>query len=679
MLSIHPQDFLSLSYPADLTVSPDGAYCAWMEYAADLAGNTYLPSLKLASCQRCDSQTDSRPLSFSCAETPSSLTWEDSDHLLYLSVRRGRTSVHRIDIQTGSDETIAQINASIRSVYPLTNGHLLVLINENFRPSVSDEASILDEIPFWANGKGITNGLRSRLCVWDGAQLTPISPEDSEIGIVSVHKDEVLYSLRHPIDKKMKFAALYCCSLSSGFTVQLVQADTYDIFGAWRIKDHILVCATDMHIWGNVQNPDFYRIDLPASFCAEHSASPDYPYTVPAFDPSLFPMVPLLSPDLGVTNDVTTDARYGSSSQWSVCGGRLYFIATTRMGSQLCSLDTDGVLQTITPDDGRTIAGVSSSGPSIAVIQETDSRCGEVFLLNASPDSSQNSSRTLQRLSNCNDEYFTVHRPVRPRRISFFSGREEMDGYVLLPPDFSPQKQYPGVLQIHGGPKLAYGSIYHMEMQAMAARGWIVFYCNPSGSDGRGSRFMDLRGVYGQKDYDDLMAFTDTVLKQYPQIDASRLAVCGGSYGGFMVNWIIGHTNRFCCAISQRGISNWISMFCTGDTGYRFVADQLDGTPWSESQRFLAQSPIRYADRVSTPTLFIHSDQDFRCPLGEGLQMFTALRFFRVESRLCLLHGENHELSRSGRPRQRLKRLEEIFHWLDSHFQHPTPSPSDQK
>ena len=213
MLSIHPQDFLSLSYPADLTVSPDGAYCAWMEYAADLAGNTYLPSLKLASCQRCDSQTDSRPLSFSCAETPSSLTWEDSDHLLYLSVRRGRTSVHRIDIQTGSDETIAQINASIRSVYPLTNGHLLVLINENFRPSVSDEASILDEIPFWANGKGITNGLRSRLCVWDGAQLTPISPEDSEIGIVSVHKDEVLYSLRHPIDKKMKFAALYCCSL----------------------------------------------------------------------------------------------------------------------------------------------------------------------------------------------------------------------------------------------------------------------------------------------------------------------------------------------------------------------------------------------------------------------------------------------------------------------------------
>lgn len=179
---------------------------------------------------------------------------------------------------------------------------------------------------------------------------------------------------------------------------------------------------------------------------------------------------------------------------------------------------------------------------------------------------------------------------------------------------------------------------------------------------------MDLRGRYGSLDYEDLMVFTDRVLERFPQLDPGRLAVCGGSYGGFMVNWIIGHTTRFCCAVSQRSISNWVSMFCTGDTGYRFAADQLDGTPWSEPERYFTQSPLQYADKAATPTLFIHSDQDYRCPLGEGLQMFTALRYFGVEARMCLLKGENHDLSRSGRPKNRLKRLEEIFNWLDKYF-----------
>ena len=206
----------------------------------------------------------------------------------------------------------------------------------------------------------------------------------------------------------------------------------------------------------------------------------------------------------------------------------------------------------------------------------------------------------------------------------------------------------------------------------MRAQGYFVLFCNPRGSDGRGNAFMDVRGRYGQEDYEDIMAFLDDALARWPQIDRARVGVCGGSYGGFMVNWIIGHTERFACAVSQRSISNMVSMFCTSDIGYRFIADQCGATPWDDMDALWEQSPLAYAHRAKTPTLFIHGAEDYRCDRSEAMQMFTALRYHGVESRLCLFEGENHELSRSGTPSQRIRRLNEILAWL-AHYLKPEP------
>ena len=129
------------------------------------------------------------------------------------------------------------------------------------------------------------------------------------------------------------------------------------------------------------------------------------------------------------------------------------------------------------------------------------------------------------------------------------------------------RKKYPAILDIHGGPKTVYGKVFYHEMQVWASKGYFVFFCNIHGSDGRGNEFMDIRGKYGTIDYDELMQFTDKVLETYPQIDASKVGVTGGSYGGFMTNWIIGHTDRFACAASQRSIANWISFSQTSDIG----------------------------------------------------------------------------------------------------------------
>ena len=165
------------------------------------------------------------------------------------------------------------------------------------------------------------------------------------------------------------------------------------------------------------------------------------------------------------------------------------------------------------------------------------------------------------------------------------------------------------------------------------------------------------------------MDFTDQVLEAYPQIDRERLGVTGGSYGGYMTNWIIGHTHRFACAVSQRSISNWITKILTTDIGYYYTADQVGGMPWPDPTPLWDCSPLKYAGQVKTPTLFLHSDQDFRCWMAEGLQMFTALKLHGVQTRLCLFHGENHELSRSGTPRHRIRRLKEMTDWFQKYLE----------
>lgn len=632
MEQIQLQDLSVLRFPAQLAVSPASTRCAWLEYTPDISGNCYHASLWRYNddVQRTCLQSFSKHIK--------SFAWKDEDHIVYISPTPSGSQIRCIDLKSGNDQLLFSAPYACSLIHTLSKNRYVLLISERYKTPPDSEAMILDEIPFWFNGQGFTNGLRTRLCLWDSGTFTPISPEDSEIGVISVRSDEILYSIRRPIDRKMKFAALFRYNAQSGTSEELIPPDIYDIFYAARVGAEIIVCATDMKKYGNVQNPSFYLVQKNG-------------------------LTMIADPDLGVTNDITSDMRYSSSSQWSVSSHHLYFIGTTRLGSCLYRISNDGGLERLTPDNGQTVAGVAGSHGIMALILEQRERCGEVYWLKHPNE--------MQKISQCNDSYFSTHQAILPEHFTFSSRADTallLDGFILRPKGYQPGHSYPGILQIHGGPKLAYGQCFHHEMQAMAAKGWFVFYCNPRGSDGRGSEFMDVRGSYGTVDYEDIMGFTDEVLKHYPELDPKRIAVCGGSYGGYMVNWIIGHTDRFCCAVSQRSISNWFSMFCAGDTGYRFVADQLDGTPWTQERRFWEQSPLRYACNVHTPTLFIHSTQDYRCNMLEGLQMFTALRYFQVESRLCLIQGENHDLSRSGRPLQRIRRLTEMFDWLEAHF-----------
>jgi dipeptidyl aminopeptidase/acylaminoacyl peptidase len=241
----------------------------------------------------------------------------------------------------------------------------------------------------------------------------------------------------------------------------------------------------------------------------------------------------------------------------------------------------------------------------------------------------------------------------------------------LLPPrglDPNARTKYPLIVQIHGGPHAMYGRAMFHEMQVMASRGYGVLFCNPRGSSGYGEAFTGItRGTWGESDMPDVMAAVD-VASRLDWVDSDRLGVTGGSYGGYLTNWIVSHDTRFKAAVTQRCVSNFHSFVGTSDIGFDFGIFEFDGTPWRDAEKLLKYSPISYVDRIETPLLIIHSEQDLRCPIEQAEQMYTALRYLGREVAFVRIPGESHDLSRSGTPSRRIARLQHLIGWFDNHL-----------
>jgi dipeptidyl aminopeptidase/acylaminoacyl peptidase len=243
-----------------------------------------------------------------------------------------------------------------------------------------------------------------------------------------------------------------------------------------------------------------------------------------------------------------------------------------------------------------------------------------------------------------------------------------VEGFFVKPVGWQPGKKYPMILVIHGGPEGMFGVDWYHEFQVYAARGYAVFFCNPRGSTGYGEKFE--RGEinnWGVMDYQDVMAGVDSTLKQYPWIDADKLGVTGGSYGGYLTNWIVSHTNRFKAAVTLRSVSNFISDEGTRDGAYGHE-EYFNGILFDDFDQYWAASPLKYARNVKTPTLVLHSDFDFRVPVEQGEQWFRALQHYGVPSELVLFPRENHNLTRTGEPKHLVESLNWQLYWFDRYL-----------
>jgi dipeptidyl aminopeptidase/acylaminoacyl peptidase len=243
-----------------------------------------------------------------------------------------------------------------------------------------------------------------------------------------------------------------------------------------------------------------------------------------------------------------------------------------------------------------------------------------------------------------------------------------LQGWILKPPGFNPARKYPSILQIHGGPWAQYGNYFMHEFYFLAARGYVVYFCNPRGSQGYGEKHSKaILNKFGTADYADLMAFADLVQRKH-YIDRRRMGVTGGSYGGFMASWIIGHTQRFRAAVVQRTVSNWTSMVGSSDGNTFFRRWLGHKAPWEDLQNYWRLSPIAHIGNARTPTLVIHSEQDMRCEIEQGEQLFVALKTLGVETEMVRFPEEAHGLSRGGRTDRRVERLQHIARWFDRYL-----------
>ncbi|MEO6796719.1 MAG: S9 family peptidase [Candidatus Dormibacter sp.] len=354
----------------------------------------------------------------------------------------------------------------------------------------------------------------------------------------------------------------------------------------------------------------------------------------------------------------------GPRLSWSADGKEVYAQASGRGSTLVYAIPGFGGVPRVIVDGHQRIYGFSLDREChrIALASSDPATPGDLFVQDL-PDGRP------ARLTNLNDALFREVDLARPEEFSF-KGADDWDlqGWIIRPKTTSNDRS-PAILEIHGGPMAMYGWSFFFEFQVLAAQGFAVVFINPRGSTGYGRQFSAaVVNDWGGQDYKDIMAGLDAAVSR-GWIDPERLGVGGGSYGGYMTNWTIGHTDRFKAAVTMRCVSNLASIFGSGDVGWVLTIDLMGGAvPWQNLDWLMARSPITYVEQMRTPLLILHSDQDLRCPISEAEQLFTALKLLGREVKMLRFEGQSHDLSRSGHPRSRVIRLSAIRDWFTSHI-----------
>jgi len=371
----------------------------------------------------------------------------------------------------------------------------------------------------------------------------------------------------------------------------------------------------------------------------------------------------------GATSKLAADGLdvLPSALHWAENGKAIYFETGYHGTSQIYRVDLASKRAAAVTSGDRTyrFADISQKSGKLVYAMNDPTHLDDLYIADLD-------GRNPKQLTHLNEELWKQIDLVPVERLPY-KGADgwDVDGFFMKPVGWQAGKKYPMVLSIHGGPAGQYGFDWYHEFQVYAARGWAVFFANPRGSTGYGEKFE--RGIelnWGGNDYVDVMKGVDAALAKYPWIDRDRLGVTGGSYGGFMTNWIVSHTYRdisFKAAVTLRSLSNFVSDDGTRDGAYGH-ADDFQGDIFEKFELYWDRSPLKYAKNVRTPTLVLHSDNDFRVPIEQGEQWFRALRHFGVTSEIVFFPRENHNLTRTGEPKHLVESIDWQVYWFDRYL-----------
>jgi dipeptidyl aminopeptidase/acylaminoacyl peptidase len=665
---IRAEDLLALRVPSDPRLSPDGTRVAFVVRTIDAEKNQYRAHLWLADT----APGTAAARQFTTGEvTDSAPRWSpDGRQLAFLRARDKLTQIWLIPADGGEARPLTSLpEGSFGAPAWAPDGARLAF---TFRPTHPD----------------FTREARKRR--EEKGQSTPARR------ITRLHYREDgggwLDCRQH----------VWLCDVSSGTSHQLTDGDADDFAVDWSPDGTTLVFASNRSadpddrpweedLWLVAADPpaaptaDLRRLPTPVGFKSHCAWSPDGRWIayigcetqedgwVPRHD-----RLWVVPPEGGAARCLTADLDRGvgmlalsdlhsysaGPAQWDVDSARLCFLAGDRGNAALYAAALAAEPPVALTAGAQVITGFSiRAGQAVAVIT-TPTDPGEVHRLDlgGGPD-----VRPIRALTTLNADFRAQVQLAEPEERWVASPDGTLvQTWRLKPPGFRPTDKYPAILSIHGGPHLQYGHAFFHELQWHAARGYVVAYGNPRGSANLGEEYMAaIRGAWGEKDAADLLAIADDLAGQ-PYVDSERIGVCGGSYGGFATNWLIGHTDRFACAVTDRSVVDQVSQWGQCDEPLR-PNGAWPGNTWDDTAALRAHSPLTYVAGCTTPVLIIHSEGDWRCPIGQAQELFTALkRLGRCPVELIWYPPEtSHGLSRGGPPDLRLDRLSRYAAWFD--------------
>ena len=639
---------LQLTRVSDPRVSPDGRNVAFTSQTVDVPNNKKPKQVYVVPLNG--------GLPRVVAEAGERARWfPDGKRLAFVSDRGGSSQIWQVDLDGSNPKQITQLSTEAAGVLISGDGKYIVFTSDVFPECGADDAcnrNLLDAAKEnKVKARVITSLLYRHWTTWEGARRTHLLSMALENGKVKDltpgKRDVPPFSLGGPEDYAVSPDGKEVCFAMNADEVPAVSTNS-DLFAI------------------SIEGGETRKITMNAAADNSPLYSPDGKYIAwraqsrPGYESDRWRLL-LLERATGQTKILTDllDRSIGTFT-WSPDSLNIFFTAEDRgrQSIQFIPVTGGGVRVAVSGDNTLDDMQFAPDGKTIVFTRQSGAGPPEIVKANST-------GGLAVQLTHFNDEVLAAHQ-LTPYEELWVEGAEkaQVQSFLVKPFGFDPGKKYPVLMLIHGGPQGAWGEnwTYRWNAQVFAAAGYLVVMPNPRGSVGYGQKFVDdINGDWGGKPYDDIMAVTDKIAS-LRYVDKDRIAAAGGSYGGFMVDWILGHTTRFKALVSHAGVYDLRSMAAETEELW-FPKWEFSGMPWENPEAYDKWSPSHFAKEFSTPTLVVHGELDFRVPYGQGLQLFTALQLRKVPSELLVFPDEGHWVLK---PQNSLLWYKTFIDWIDT-------------
>ncbi|MFH1686157.1 MAG: S9 family peptidase [bacterium] len=658
---IKTDDLFNLRLPTAVAISPDESRVAYTVERMDSKENKYFSNIRVY-----DLGSDIETRFTHGNHNDGAPVWSpDGQTIAFVSTRDKKTGIYLMPTGGGAERQLIEIDGAIDNLQWTPNQERLVFtLRYNDSHFIEDEKEKkkppvcrhITEIHYRLDGFGYLPQDTFQVYTLDvkTAELHKLTRGKRDAWMPAVSPDGkwlAFISNRH-VDRHLNwlYLDLFVMPLSGG-KERKVPTPRGPVFAPTFSPD-----SKSIAYLGNDRPKDDWGVANIHVWSVGLSGRPAAKDLMPSFDRSAY--------DQTISDTGEVGGSFGI--RFSHDGKRIYFLGSENGRTNLFYVPAKGGRPTRVFNGDCHTKGFSlgSRTQTAALIHSDLNSPGEIMTC----PTSYGAEKKARQLTTLNSFLQSEVELARTREVwlKSFDGTE-VQGWLVQPPRFSGKKKYPALLEIHGGPRVQYGFTFFHEMQWLAAQGYVVLYTNPRGGAGRGELWAEaIRGGWGELDYKDCMAAAD-YLEKLKYVSPKRMGVTGGSYGGYMTNWIIGHTDRFAAAVTQRSVVDLKSFVGSGDSGYA-LAREFDGWPWTNRENYDKCSPITYFKNVKTPLLIIHSEGDLRCNIEQAEQMFIMLKVLKKKVEMVRFPEEFHGLSRHGRPDRRQARLRWIAKWFGKYL-----------